>query len=250
MTRSGRKNRETLMSRKSLTPLTAVAGMWLLLPVVSLADFDGYAKLTMTSDYMFRGVSQTMSSPAIQGELGFEHSSGWYGYAWGTNVDYMPDYVPDDGARTEFNFGVGYWHAFNDNLAMTLEAVRLIYPGTNPGYDYDYTEWVGQLTYAERHGILIGYSSRVFGESEPGTFYAFNTGLPVTENVDLSLELGHYDLDAAYDESYGYAELALGGAFESFDWRVSYFTATDSAEELFFESTVDDRVVASLTFNF
>ena len=238
------------MSGNAVATRFVKMGLLLLLPGVSQAEVESYTKLTMTSDYMFRGVSQTMSGPALQAEIGFEHENGWYGYAWGSNVDYIEAPDPDDGARLELNFGIGYWHAINDDLSVSLEAVRLVYPGTDPGYDYDYTEFIGQLTWLERHGVMIGYSTEIFGQDGPGTFYALNTGLPVTESVDLSLELGHYDLDAVYDESYGYAELSLQGALEFVDWRVSYFTATDSADELFYESTVDDRIVATVTFNF
>ena len=39
-----------------------------------------------TSDYMFRGVSQTSNNAAIQGAMTFTHESGAYFSLWGSNI--------------------------------------------------------------------------------------------------------------------------------------------------------------------
>lgn len=40
------------------------------------------ANVTLTSDYAYRGISQTDERPAIQGGFDFKHDSGFYAGTW------------------------------------------------------------------------------------------------------------------------------------------------------------------------
>ena len=44
------------------------------------------ANVALTSDYIFRGISQNESDPAIQGGFDVAHTSGIYAGVWGSNV--------------------------------------------------------------------------------------------------------------------------------------------------------------------
>lgn len=44
------------------------------------------ANVSLVSDYRFRGISQTMRQPAIQGGFDLSHTSGLYVGTWGSNV--------------------------------------------------------------------------------------------------------------------------------------------------------------------
>ena len=48
--------------------------------------FTGSAALT--SDYRYRGMTQTQSDPAVQGGFALAHSSGVYAGVWGSNVNF------------------------------------------------------------------------------------------------------------------------------------------------------------------
>lgn len=43
------------------------------------------------SQYIFRGLTQTDGSPAIQGGVDFTHSSGFYLGAWASNISWLED---------------------------------------------------------------------------------------------------------------------------------------------------------------
>lgn len=45
------------------------------------------ANVSIVSDYRFRGISQTMRRPAIQGGFDYSHTSGFYLGTWASNVD-------------------------------------------------------------------------------------------------------------------------------------------------------------------
>ena len=42
--------------------------------------------LGLTSDYRFRGISQTQNAPAVQGGIDYAHSSGFYVGNWNSSV--------------------------------------------------------------------------------------------------------------------------------------------------------------------
>jgi len=50
------------------------------------------ANVGLTSDYIFRGISQTSGNPAIQGGIDYAHSSGFYAGVWGSNISWISDF--------------------------------------------------------------------------------------------------------------------------------------------------------------
>ncbi len=214
------------------------------------AEIDIGSQLTVATDYMFRGASQTMSGAALQGDLGIEAANGWSGYVWASNVDFTDSNTEDDGASLELNLQASYAHSVNESLTVSLGAVAYVFPNTKPGFDYDYEELHGALSIDDRHDLAIGYSDNVFGSGSAGAFYSVSTGLDLSEELYLGIELGRYDLEEAYDISYSYAALSLAGQLKSIGWQLSYFTTSDDAEEIFYESTVSDRLVLALTLGF
>jgi uncharacterized protein (TIGR02001 family) len=60
--------------------------------------------LTLATDYLFRGVSQTQTNPAIQGTLDIEHDIGLYVGGFASNVDFA---APAD-ANIEMDALFGY----------------------------------------------------------------------------------------------------------------------------------------------
>jgi len=56
------------------------------------------ANVALSTDYMYRGGSQTNEQPAISGGFDYAHSSGVYAGLWASNVDF------GDSANIEFDF--------------------------------------------------------------------------------------------------------------------------------------------------
>tara|TARA_R110002096_G_C14645208_1_gene725921 strand:- start:3401 stop:4117 length:717 start_codon:yes stop_codon:yes gene_type:complete len=230
--------------------LALAAALILALVTPAMADIDGYGRVSIGTDFMFRGVSQTMSRPAVEVEFCLDHDSGAYGFLWSSNVDFTEDGDPDDGANIEVDLGAGYARAINDRLLIDVGVIAYFYPGTESGVDYDYIEWLGAIELDETHRLTIGYSDDVFASGEAGIFYAAGSGITLPADLWLGFEVGHYDLDEAYGASYNYAELGIEGGLQRVEWRVSYHTTSSDAEELFYASTVDDRVALTLNLPF
>ena len=105
-----------------------------LLACTPLASADGMAdyfstNLTLTSDYIWRGVSQTDESGAIQGGIDFALPIGIYVGIWGSNVNF--DDTKGDSATSEFDFYGGYTHTFDMGLGLDAGLIRYQYPRTS-----------------------------------------------------------------------------------------------------------------------
>ena len=80
----------------------------------------------LTTDYMFRSVSQTSTSPAAQVEFDLTYGM-FYGYVWGSNTDF--------GENIELDYGLGItpkWGPITFNFA----GLYYSYPGANDDIDY------------------------------------------------------------------------------------------------------------------
>lgn len=219
-------------------------------PQARAGELDVSGELRLVSDYVFHGVSQTMSRPAVQGMLAVDHGSGWYGYGWASNVDFTEPGDVADGASAEINIGVGYVHQIIERATLSFERTDYLFPGTRDGFDYDYTEWRACLALDEKHSLGVGYSDNVFGSGAVGLVYVASTGLDLTGNLGIDVEFGYYDLSRAYDATYRYSEFALRGGIRAFDWRLGYVMTAAEAATLFPASTVSDRVVLEIGLAF
>jgi len=135
--------------------------------------------LGVTSDYVFRGISQTDRDPALQG--GFDYAfgdSGFYIGTWGSNVDFQDR----DGPDIEIDFYGGFSHDFNDKWNIDLSAIRYTYYGERDVYgSIDYNEFIGKLGWNGMLTFTVGYAN----DYANAGFDQLYTGL------DGSWDLGH-----------------------------------------------------------
>ena len=88
------------------------------------------ANVGMTSNYVFRGISQTGGDPAIQGGLDYAHSSGVYVGTWASNVGWLEDYQGYTSGNVEIDVYAGFRNDIGDTgLSYDVGAIQYIYPG-------------------------------------------------------------------------------------------------------------------------
>lgn len=70
-------------------------------PALAAEDSHFSANVAVTSDYRFRGVSQSAKDPALQGGVDYTHPTGLYLGAWGSTIDFGDDFdIDTSGTRT------------------------------------------------------------------------------------------------------------------------------------------------------
>ncbi len=224
--------------------------------LVYLASNPGWGQdvsgsLSIMSDYMFRGVSQTLSGPALQGDLVLEHESGLYGFVWASNVTFTDDPAQADGASMELNYGSGMNVPLNDRMNLDIGISAYAYPDLNPSFDYDYTEWHSRLSLDERHSITFAYAGDVFGSGLTGKAIELETTWDTfNENIAVHFLIGHVDLRDGHNMTYRYGEIGLSGYLGKMTMDLDYCFTNGTREQIFSNSTTTDRLVFSLGFQF
>ena len=206
------------------------------------ATVSGTAALT--SDYVFRGVSQTNGDPAIQ--AGFEWTdAGFYAGAWGSNVSWLSDLSTDAAkisSSVELDAYAGYRgqllpSVFTDTVKFDVGALYYWYPG-------DYPAGFNSPDTAELYvGVSAGIVSAKYSYALTDLFgYADSDGsgyLDVSANWEfvptwtLNVHGGKQWIEN--NEAFEYADWKLGvtKAFDGgFSVAVAY-TGTDADEPLY-----------------
>ena len=102
------------------------------------ADFSGSAALT--SDYVWRGSTQTHGDPAVQAGFKVAGDSGLYASIWGSSVEF----APETRASSELDFAFGWGESLSEDWAIDVNLLRYQYPSTT--VDLNWTELNGTLT--------------------------------------------------------------------------------------------------------
>ncbi len=149
----------------------------------------------VTSDYVFRGYSQTNEDPAIQGGVDLTAGS-FYAGAWASNVDFGDDTDAEvdvyGGYRTEAG-----------GFALDFGVIGYLYAGEPDGADYNYAEFkaaasraVGPATF----GAAVYYSPDFFGAADKEATYAeVNAAFSPADKWTISGAVGQQWLDVSDD---------------------------------------------------
>ncbi|TQV81114.1 hypothetical protein FKG94_08360 [Exilibacterium tricleocarpae] len=209
-------------------------------------DFSFTANATLTSDYLFRGVSQTLEDPAVQAGFDFSHLSGLRGGVWSSNVDFQDRGPGDDQADQEIDVYLGYGTAINDDWSVDASFIRYIYPGTAGDSDLDYNELLATVNFRDLLSATLGYSNDVFNSDEDGIYYTISGNLPLPYNLRLTGSVGYYDLDDALDDSYTDWSIGVETDLGMFTARLAYVDTDSNGEDLFGDAA-ESRAVFSVT---
>lgn len=159
----------------------------------ALAGFSG--TVTLTSDYDYRGISQTDGDPALQGSVLFNTDIGFYASAWASTLDWGPD----SDADVEIDYFGGFTREFGDSgLSWDLGVLAYTYPGLNGA---NFIEYYGGLVYGG-FNIKASYSDDFAGVGESGWY--INGGYTYKwENGFSAFVYGGYSFGNAFDEETG-----------------------------------------------
>ena len=194
--------------------------------------------LGVTSDYVFRGYSQTTEDPAIFGGVDVTVGS-FYAGAWASNVDFGDD------TDAEVDLYGGY-RTEAAGFAVDVGVVGYLYVSQPSGADYDYAELkaaasrtFGPVTL----GAAVYWSPDFFGADEEATYVEANAAFSPAAKWTVSGAVGHQSLDVNAD----YATWNAG---------VAYALSDNVAIDVRYHDTdvsgplSDDRVVGALKFLF
>lgn len=146
------------------------------------------ANVSLVSDYRFRGISQTMRKPAIQGGFDYSHTTGLYLGTWGSNVDGTCNFY--NNTSMEWDWYGGYKHklfqCLYPELTYTVGVIYYLYPGgisfQPHGVRYNTFEYLVELTYKWIDVKFSQTLSNYFGVSSRDPAFNWERNLPDPAN--------------------------------------------------------------------
>jgi uncharacterized protein (TIGR02001 family) len=200
--------------------------------------------LDATTDYVFRGLSQTRGNPAAQVDLHYETPTGWFAGAWGSTVDLNRGH----GATTEFNAYAGRAWPIGGPWNAKVTAVQYIYPNDTAYLRYDYFELVASLSYEDRLAFTVSwspntsrYSSYGISRDRQTMTYEMVGQWPVGGPLSATGSVGYYDLSRLFGTGYAYGSAGLACTFRRLRFDLAYIATTREATDLFGPEVAGDR---------
>jgi len=191
------------------------------------------ANVALTSDYVWRGVSQNQEDLALQGGFDYAHDSGFYVGVWGSNVNFII-------ASTELDIYGGWAKEFENGFGVDFGIIRYSYHGSDISDELDFTEYYASVSYA---GFGFIYS---IGD-EFGDQYELSYGYDF-EGFSLAAAYGNYDI-ADDGNDYDYYSVGVSGEVGGIGLDLSYYD-TDGQGDALFGELADGRVVFTISKEF
>ncbi len=205
----------------------------------SAQDVEWAFNAAATSDYVFRGASQSNEDMALSGGVDAT-IGGFYAGGWASTIDF------GDATDAEIDVYGGY-RTEAGGVALDFGVIGYFYTDAPSGADYDYVEYKAAASRAigpATAGVAVYYSPDFFGADETATYLEGNLAFTPIDKVTVSGAVGKQWLDVTDD----YVTWNVGAAYALTDnlvFDVRYHdTDVDNAP------LYDGRVAASLKLVF
>ena len=185
----------------------------LLLTVATLPAFAGVeVYLGYSSDYIWRGVSQTSGNAAMQGELSVS-KGGLYGGVWASEVDF------GDEATYEMDLFLGYELMVSDKFSIDVGVIQYNW---DKGYD-DVEELFAKVNLKN---VSVAYY--VDMEDSDRDYMEMGLKLPFVKFMDVSVNYGMFDSENDF--------WALSMVKDLGNWEVSFYMTEDAKQDQFMDN--------------
>lgn len=251
----------------SFRSLRAAAAM-LALASAFAAHAGASGSVTLASDYLFRGVSQSNQKPALQGGVEYAADSGFYAGTWGSSISWLSDLSTSEApvsSSLELDAYGGYRGKFGDAVGYDVGANYYAYPGDFPsGFNSaDTLELYAGLTFAASDKVSLGakYSyatTDLFGyaDSDGSGYLDLSASFAVADGWTIAAHAGKQWIEGSGNGAFEYSDWKLG-VTKAFDNGFSVglaYTGTDADDALYTNAygnkVARDTVALSLAKSF
>ena len=176
--------------------------------------------VTLTNNYLFRGVTQTNENPALQAGVTWNHDSGFYAGGWGSSISWLSDSDPAVSSSVELDGFVGYAGSFGESdLGFDVGANYYWYPGDFPsGYNSPNTlELYAGVTYKVLSAKYWYSTTDLFGipDSDGSSNLDVAANWEFVPGLTLNAAVGKQWVNNYGDLDYSFWKLGVTKSFES-----------------------------------
>lgn len=223
-----------------------VAAAAALMPVVAAAQSTSplTGNLTVTSDYRFRGISQSYKQFALQGGVDYAHSSGLYAGNWNSSIS--GNQYPN-GASLEMDFYGGYKAALGNGVSVDVGGLYYFYPGayyngfdSKPDYD-NFELYFGaafgpvsaKISVAVTDFFGLDETTGANGSSKGSYYLEANYATEIMPKVTLGAHIGYQDVRNYSDLNY--VDYKVGVTYDWTGWMLgAAIVGTNADKDIYF----------------
>lgn len=213
-------------------------------PGAGASELSG--SVTVTSEYIYRGLALSDGDPALQAGLDYAHDSGLFAGAWGSTIDLRS---PASERDYELDFYAGYHHEFQAPFTATATLLRYTYPGREGLHDYDYTEFLLSASFLEHYAIEFGYTDDLYGYGVSSHHWELQFEWPFANAWVASAALGRNDLSDFGGPPYYYWNVGGSARYSRLIVDVRWFD-NETAYGFLAGASAGSRLVLSLSVAF
>lgn len=226
----------------------------LLLPVIACgAENPWSGTVGGTTDYIYRGISQTYESPALQLGANYQSPIGWFAGIWGSNVKPYPHV----GASAELDLYTGVTQPLGADFSTRLVYTHYTYLSDPRPAHYDYDEFSLTAAYLDRLAATVSYqpdsslySTRGFVRHRPMGALELTGRWPLRGELGVFAGAGYYDLQRLFGISYWAGDVGLSYVHKRVTIEVTRFFAEGTVDRLFDAQSADGDWTLSASLRF
>lgn len=163
--------------------------------------------LSVTTDYRYRGISQTRTKPALQGGADYAFDSGFYVGTWASTIKWIKDGGGD--ASVEVDLYGGYKTEIAKGLILDVGLLQYVYPSNKLNPSANTLEVYGALSFGPVTAKYSHSTSNLFGfaDSKGSGYLDLSATLDLGEGVTLVPHVGHQTVK--HGSQYSYTDYSL-----------------------------------------
>jgi uncharacterized protein (TIGR02001 family) len=199
--------------------------------------------LGLTSDYRFRGISQSQNAPAVQGGIDYAHDSGFYVGNWNSSVSSQ---VYTNGSGIESDLYAGWKKDIYKGLTLDVGSYNYLYPRATTtaatGSNFDTYEGFVGLGYGP---VSVKYN-RTLGNGYFGTanargteYYQADVAYPIVGKIVALAHAGHTSVANSSSLNYTDYNFGLGTEVQGWAIQAKYYTNSDKTSTFKTANTVN-----------
>lgn len=170
-----------------------ISSLFMTLCGIALPSYaaDGLSfNAALTSDYRYRGISQTRLKPALSGGADYV-AGGFYAGIWASTIKWVKDSGGDGSLEVDL-YG-GYKGEISKDFAYDVGVLTYQYPGNKLNPSANTIELYGALTYGP---VTAKYSHSVsnlfgFSNSKRSGYLELNGSFEIAQGLNLVSHVGH-----------------------------------------------------------
>lgn len=215
------------------------------------AEFGG--SLAATTDYIYRGISQTQGKAALQADLHYRTANSWAFGAWASTLDDSRG----PGASLELDLYLSRNWTMHPNWDAQVTLTHYMYPDDNRPASYDYNEVTASLIYQSRLAATVAWSPDVsrydygrLAQDKTAISYELSGTQALLHKLSATAGAGYYDLSELGVPGYWFWNAGLSWSAGGAQLSVSFIDTDAAAVRTFGYEQAGSRWMGTLLWRF